>query len=259
MPPCFPPARSFNLSSPCNAPAGMGQVPSRMLDLLDLVTSCTPGEPQLGRDAHPEVRRMLQALELDSLLAGGAGVAQGGIRAVSHRGVGLYDVLALKDELLKRYNEWVARHGGASEALKEALRLALQYAQQYNAYVEQLAGQAALLGAWQAVLLVAFTRRWGVGGGRVAVLAWPSGRQHVVCCSVGQHVCRHHSSPPTHSPAARFACSLPWLPCRFDQLAAAAGAGSPVELVLQMAEECLRVLAGVSCLPACLPACSPHL
>ena len=149
----------------------MGQVPSRMLDLLDLVTSCTPGEPQLGREALPEVRRMLQALELDSLLAGGAGVAQGGIRAVSHRGVGLYDVLALKDELLKRYNEWVARHGGASEALKEALRLALQYAQQYNAYVEQLAGQAALLGAWQAVLLVAFTRRWawevevgGVGG-----------------------------------------------------------------------------------------------
>ena len=39
--------------------------------------------------------------------------------------------------------------------------------------------------------------------------------------------------------------------CRFDQLAAAAGAGSPGELVLQMAEECLRVLVGVS---AVLPA-----
>lgn len=38
-------------------------------------------------------------------------------------------------------------------------RLALQYAQQYNAFVEQLAGQGALLAAWQAVLLVAFTRR----------------------------------------------------------------------------------------------------
>lgn len=32
-----------------------------MIDLLDLVTTATPAEPQLGRDAHPEVRRMLQA------------------------------------------------------------------------------------------------------------------------------------------------------------------------------------------------------
>lgn len=29
-----------------------------------------------------------------------------------------------------RYNEWVARQGSASEALKEACRLVLQYAQQ---------------------------------------------------------------------------------------------------------------------------------
>ena len=45
---------------------------------------------------------LLQALELDTLLAGGATVAAGGVRTVSHRGVGLYDVLALKDELMKR-------------------------------------------------------------------------------------------------------------------------------------------------------------
>ena len=45
---------------------------------------------------------LLQALELDALLAGGATVAAGGVRTVSHRGVGLYDVVALKDELMKR-------------------------------------------------------------------------------------------------------------------------------------------------------------
>lgn len=45
---------------------------------------------------------MLAALELDVLLAGSAAVQQGGVRTVSHRGVGLYDVVALKDELLKR-------------------------------------------------------------------------------------------------------------------------------------------------------------
>lgn len=120
----------------------MGQGRSRMLDLLELVTGATPAEPQLGRDAHPEVcrrngvgggdggataapcmlhlapaprrpsprpcvsvqvRRMLQALELDALLASTTPVPAGGVRSVSHRGVGLYDVVALKDELLKRY------------------------------------------------------------------------------------------------------------------------------------------------------------
>lgn len=45
---------------------------------------------------------LLQALELDALLAGGATVAAGGVRSVSHRSVGLYDVVALKDELMKR-------------------------------------------------------------------------------------------------------------------------------------------------------------
>ncbi|KAL4853554.1 Nuclear pore complex protein NUP205 [Chlorella vulgaris] len=128
---------------------GLGQGRSRMLNLLDLVVSATPEEPQLGRDVHPE------ALELDALLAAGTPVQQGGVRTVSTRGVGLFDLSALKDELMKRHHEWVARHGGPSEALKGASKEAL----------------------------------------------------------------------------------------RFDMLAAAAGGGSVVDLVLQMAEECLRVLA----------------
>lgn len=45
---------------------------------------------------------MLAALELDALLAGSATTAQGGVRGMSPRGVALYDVVALKDELLKR-------------------------------------------------------------------------------------------------------------------------------------------------------------
>ena len=48
------------------------------------------------------------------------------------------------------------------------------------------------------------------------------------------HVAAHHNA---------YACLRQ---SRFEQLAAAAGAGSPGELVLQMAEECLRVLVGVS-------------
>lgn len=48
--------------------------------------------------AHPNE----QALELDALLAAGSTVQQGGVRTVSPRGVALFDVIALKDELLKR-------------------------------------------------------------------------------------------------------------------------------------------------------------
>ena len=43
-----------------------------------------------------------QALEVDALLAGGAAVAAGGVRTVNSRGVVHFDVVALKDEMLKR-------------------------------------------------------------------------------------------------------------------------------------------------------------
>lgn len=50
----------------------------------------------------PRCARCPQALELDALLAAGTTVRQGGVRTVSPRGVALFDVIALKDELLKR-------------------------------------------------------------------------------------------------------------------------------------------------------------
>eukprot|EP00887_Chlorella_sp_A99_P002898 scaffold6.g2898.t1 len=137
-----------------------GQGRSRMADVLDLVASAEPEEPVLGQDAPADVRRVVAGLDLEALLSSTLTVDQGGVRSLSHRGDLLYDVVALKDELLRRYNEWVARHGAASEALREACRLALRHAQQANAYLAELGGQAALLAAWQALLVVAFTRRF---------------------------------------------------------------------------------------------------
>ena len=54
----------------------------------------------------------------------------------------------------------MARHGPASDALRDACLLALHYAQRSNAYTVELSGQAALLAAWQALTVVAFTRRF---------------------------------------------------------------------------------------------------
>ena len=57
----------------------------------------------------------------------------------------------------------MARHGVPGEGVKEACRAALGYAQCANEHREVAAARAALLGAWQAVVLVAFSRRWGAG------------------------------------------------------------------------------------------------
>jgi hypothetical protein len=45
------------------------------------------------------------------------------------------------------------------EVLSEACRGAMRYAQKYNAYMEAVAGQAALVCAWQAFVEIVFTRR----------------------------------------------------------------------------------------------------
>jgi hypothetical protein len=155
-------ARLAALFAPADggAPAG----PGRAIEVLALAVSAPPAEPQLGAGASPEARRMLGALEVEALLSAPTGPGGGGVRAVGSRGDALIDVGALKDELLARYGEWVARQGGASEALKEAGRAALQYAAQYNAFAEQVGGQAALLAAWAALLAVATSRRFELMG-----------------------------------------------------------------------------------------------
>ena len=95
-----------------------------------------------------------------------------------------------------RYGEWVARHGSASDALGEACRLALRYGQRYNAYLEGMGGQAALLGAWQAVTLVAFTRRsvCGCGGGGEGEVCGVGMGVGVCACSSPSQLCLRSAS-----------------------------------------------------------------
>jgi len=51
--------------------------------------------------------------------------------------------------------------GGAGDnARREACRLALAFAQRWNAWLEEAGAQAAAVRGWQAVVEVAFTRRW---------------------------------------------------------------------------------------------------
>ena len=57
----------------------------------------------------------------------------------------------------RRYGASAA--GGPNPELREACRAAMQYAQKYNAYIEELGGQAAVVAAWQSVVEVSVTRR----------------------------------------------------------------------------------------------------
>jgi Nuclear pore complex scaffold, nucleoporins 186/192/205 len=156
----------------------------KFIDVLAIAVSNIPAEPQLGAGVSNEVRRMIQGLDVEALLSGtgtGGGDTHISSNQISTHGVGprgdpLIDVIALKDELLGRFSEWVARHGAPGEALKEAGRAALTYAAEFNAYAEEMGGRMALLEAWQAVVCVAFTNRFdilidllgGSGGGSVS-------------------------------------------------------------------------------------------
>ena len=48
-----------------------------------------------------------------------------------------------------------------SDELREACRQALHFAQKYNAWLEQAAALQALVQAWQQLVAVAITKRWG--------------------------------------------------------------------------------------------------
>jgi nuclear pore complex protein Nup205 len=151
--------------------ASLPSTRGKFIDILAIAVSTIPAEPQLGAGVSNEVRRMIQALDIELLLGGANEIKSGGggsnstritFHSVGPRGDPLLDVNALKDELLSRFSEWVARHGAPGEALKEAGRAALTYATEFNAYAEELGGRMALLEAWQAVVSVAFTDRFDI-------------------------------------------------------------------------------------------------
>lgn len=153
--------------SAANVPSTRG----KFIDILAIAVSTIPAEPQLGAGVSNEVRRMIQALDVELLLGGGNEVNNVDsnstqiykyVHSVGPRGDPLFDITALKDELLSRFSEWVARHGAPGEALKEAGRAALIYASEFNAYAEEMGGRLALLEAWQAVVSVAFTDRFDI-------------------------------------------------------------------------------------------------
>jgi len=151
---------------------GLAQVRGKLVNVLAIAARESPAAPQLGAGASAEVRRMIQLLDIETLVARPGESSKEGICVTTSRGDVVFDVIALKDELLLRYNDWVARHGAPAAALKEAGRVALSYAADFNAYVERLGGQAAVFAAWRALIVVAFTRRFDV----LAELAGSSSR-----------------------------------------------------------------------------------
>lgn len=133
-------------------------------ELLQLAVEGLPEPPRLAPTASADVRRILQELDAETLLS--ADFSPGNW-TVSSRGDPLYNVSLLKNAVLQRYSEYVGRHGTSNDALKEGGKAVLQFAQEHNAWAEAANGHAALVDAWQALVLVAFSRRFDLLAGMV--------------------------------------------------------------------------------------------
>jgi len=133
-------------------------------ELLQMAVEGLPEPPRLAPTASADVRRILQELDAETLLS--ADFSPGNW-TVSSRGDPLYNVSILKNAVLQRYSEYVGRHGTSNDALKEGGKTILQFAQEHNAWVEAANGHAALVDAWQALVLVAFSRRFDLLAGMV--------------------------------------------------------------------------------------------
>jgi len=133
-------------------------------ELLQMAVEGLPEPPRLAPTASADVRRILQELDAETLLS--ADFSPGNW-TVSSRGDPLYNVSILKNAVLQRYSEYVGRHGTSNDALKDGGKAILQFAQEHNAWVEAANGHAALVDAWQALVLVAFSRRFDLLAGMV--------------------------------------------------------------------------------------------
>ena len=211
-------------NSTATTSAEQQQQRGKCIDILAIAVASLPAEPQLlsSTSNAQEVRRMMQTLDIEALLNDTSAISMQGAR-----GAPLFDVALLKDELLHRLSEWVARHGAPGEALKEAGRGALAYAAAFNDYAEEMNGRMALLEAWQAVVSVAFTDSFDL----LATLRPSTSSSTDLIITVLEHTLQAASmllSSPAAGLAPPLTGSIQALFARFQDQALAAATADPL-------------------------------
>lgn len=139
---------------------GGGDSCGKLSTMLWDILRTAPKEPWIGEGLSVRARKMLEALDIESLLGPqvlkrGEGAAQ----MESNRGDIIIDIESLKDKLLVRYSSAIVAHTDSMEDLKEAGRSALSHAASLNYFSEFSGGLYALLSACQNAIIAAFGKK----------------------------------------------------------------------------------------------------
>lgn len=146
--------RDFEIQSSGN------QIYSNLGGMVQFILSHGPSEHWLGERLPAATRKMLDLLDVESLLNPKLLEQGDGASLVSTwRGDIVINIEALKDELLQRYSAAIVNHADLVQNLKDAGRHALEYADKLNHFTEFSGGiQAIVAGCQAAILATVFSK-----------------------------------------------------------------------------------------------------
>ncbi len=141
--------------------AAKNQMFSSLADTVWDILASMPREPWLGDGLSAPARKMLDLLDVESLLHPKVlEQGEGAALVNTWRGDVVIDIPALKDQVLQRYFVAIASHGDLVESLKEAGRHALNQAANLNHFAEYTGGLCSLMSGCQAVILSVVSKKY---------------------------------------------------------------------------------------------------
>lgn len=141
--------------------AAKNQMFSSLAHMIWDILASVPREPWLGDSLSASARKMLDLLDVESLLHPKVlEQGEGAAFVNTWRGDIVIDMAALKDQLLQRYFVAISSHGDLVESLKEAGRHALNQAADLNHFAEYTGGLCSLMSGCQAVILAVVSKKY---------------------------------------------------------------------------------------------------
>ncbi len=137
------------------------QVYGSLAGMIQTILSNGPKERWLGDNLPATTRKMLDLLDVESLLNPKLLEQGDGASLVSTwRGDVVINIGALKDELLQRYTRAIENHSDLVQNLKDAGKHALEHADELNYYTEFSGGIQAIVSGTQAAILATVSSKY---------------------------------------------------------------------------------------------------
>ena len=153
----------FRVNGDFEMQSASNQVYSSLAGMIQLVLSTGPKERWLGDNLPTVTRKMLDLLDVESLLNPKLLEQGEGVSLVSTwRGDAVINIDALKDELLQRYTRSIENHRDLVQNLKDAGKHALEHADELNYFTEFSGGIQAIASGMQAAILATVSSKYGL-------------------------------------------------------------------------------------------------